>query len=325
MRAIILILLFSAIASAADDNVRSLIDSGDFEAAYQSLLESPESSTRNEEIYYLLGASAPVGNDAAQYLKEYLQKFPNGSHERAVRSLLADYYAASGLYITASTLYPGEERMDIADPEALYRIALARQQAGEYNRAMDIYRRLASGRDSVMSVWAEAGLGDCQFLAGAIDSATEIYDGIIENDPDSPCLPFALLSIAESFRVQGHLDKAGYYYALLKRRFPDSPGSDELEAALSEYQGKLPQKQIPGSIKVDYYIQVGVFGKRDNAKICHRKFRNLGYNVRLDEFDEGGQKFFRVLLGPFDKESVAQKKKNDLEKSEGEKFLIFIK
>ncbi|HBC45760.1 MAG TPA: hypothetical protein DCZ43_01800, partial [candidate division Zixibacteria bacterium] len=39
---------------------------------------------------------------------------------------------------------------------------------------------------------------------------------------------------------------------------------------------------------------------------------------------EDGQRYYRVLIGPFQDESLARKSKADLEKSEGEEFLIFI-
>ncbi len=311
---------------AADQRIQTLINSGDYESAFDILQNSADTAQDNEETLYLLAITAPSGKNSSAYLKEYMQKFPRGAHIEIVRRELADYYAAQGLNITASKIYPDTLNYRQLDAEEQYRVALYRQQAGEYKSAIDIYTRILSGSSNGIADWARLGIADCNLLMGKFELAIDGYKELLTGATESTvATPFALLGIAEAYGRQGKPDRAEEYYAQYKQQFPSAPGSLELEASLADRKPAAQEiGKIPKGVRAAYYIQVGVFAKKDNAKTCQKKFKTQGFQSRMDEFEENNQKYFRVLLGPYVDEASARKTKADLEKSEGEQFLLFI-
>jgi hypothetical protein len=323
IRKILLLLLLPGIVLAADQKIQALIDSGDYESAFDILRDMPDSSQGSEEMLYLLGITAPSGKSSSAYLKEYMQKYPDGEHIDIVRRHLANYYAAQGLYITASHIYPDsiDETINMDMPEE-YRLALSRQQAGEYKSAISLYSEILINATGPMGDWARLGIADCNLLMGKYELAIDGYKEII--GASSIAAPFALLGISEAFQREGKLDRAESYYRTYKQNYPIAPGSVELEAAIDDRQPVVNAGKIPKAIKAGYFIQVGVFSKKDNAKSCVRKYKLQNYQTRMEDFDEDGQRYYRVLLGPFVDEQAARKSKAELEKSQGEEFLIFI-
>lgn len=333
MRPFLLILILTSVCLAADQSVRSrtldgrvknLMDSGDYQAAHELLLQNAESQPDDEETLYLLGITSLRTNGSVLYLKEYMQKYPQGAYLQNVKRHLADYYSASGMNITASGMYPGIP--DISDSNAVagYRIALFKQQTGEFKAAAAIFDSLSKSKRDI-SDWAVLGLADCDLLQKDYDKAIKGYEDIIDKKADSDVAPLAMLGMAQAYKEEGRPDQAGKSYTLYKEKYPTAPGSEEMEVLLSEKNGDNPSRNIPKAINAAYYIQVGVFSKSGNARICLHKFKSNGYQVRSDDFVESGQKYIKVLVGPFKDERTAKKTKDELEKSEGEEYLIFIR
>jgi tetratricopeptide (TPR) repeat protein len=309
--------------SAADVKVQSFLDKGDYESAYNLLLGLTDTLSDDEESLYLLGVTAPSGKTSSAFLKEYMQKYPDGEHTYLVRRHLLDYYAAQGLDITAGRIYADmPESTDLGD-EDLYRIALSKQKSNEYNKAILFYQAILEKEGSSFNDWAQLGIADCNLLLGENDASISGYKKLVDK-AQSSAYPLALLGISEAYRREGKLDKAESFYSRYKAAYPESPGLLEIEAAFSEYHSKDINESIPKTLKGGFFIQVGVFSKKDNAQTCSRKFRNLGYSNRIDGFNESGQPYYRVILGPYNDESSARKIKADLEKSQREEFLIFV-
>jgi hypothetical protein len=311
---------------AADSNIQSLLDKGDYESAFDLLQSSSDSSLDGEEMLYLLGVTAPSGKSSSAYLKEYMQKYPKGEHIDEVRHHLADYYAAQGLNITASMIYPDTlKNIPGLSPEEMYRVALFRQRAGEFKSAINLYARLLAESDDEIGDWSRLGIADCNLLSGKFEPAIDGYKELLNGAAvSSDIAPFALMGISESYERQGKLDRADEYYKRYRKEYQSSPGSIELEASLSERNSSEETGKIPKIIKAGYFIQVGVFAKKDNAKTCFRKYKVQGFQSQMEDFTENGQKYYRILLGPYVDEAAARKTKADLEKSEGEAFFIVI-
>ena len=323
MRPFILILVMSSMCLAADQRITNFMEAGDYQAAHDILLQNAESQPDDEETLYLLGITSLRTNGSVLYLKEYMQRFPKGIYLQDVKRNLADYYSASGMNITASGMYPDIFGISDSNAVTLYRIALYKQQTGDFKTAISIFEKLNQSVGEI-SDWAALGLADCDLLQKDYSEAIRNYENIIDKRADSDVAALAMLGMSMAYREDGRVDKAQRSYMLYKEKYPASPKSDEMEVLLSENKGDEPSPDIAKEINAAYYVQVGIFSKNDNAKTCLRKFKSLGYQVRSDDFIEGGQKYIRVLIGPYKDEHSAKKIKNDLEKSEGEDFLIFI-
>jgi tetratricopeptide (TPR) repeat protein len=320
------LLLLPLSANALDKKAQALIDSGKYEQAYEYILGSSTVVADSEESLYLLGITAQSGKDISPYLKEYMQQYPSGPHIDDVRHRLADYYSAQGLNITAGRLYPENPAISEYKSNELYRLAFYRQQVGEYSSASDIYGSLLADSDPSIAEWARLGISDCALAEGRVEAAIEGYKAIIEEALPIQSMPFAYLGLATAYLRAEKADKAEKSYQFYREKFPTAAPSLEIEAALTGYEPEVGQasEKTSKAIKAAYYIQVGVFSKKDNAKACLRKFRTLGYQTRMNEFDENGQRFYRVLIGPYADEQSSRRAKSELEKTQSEQFIIFV-
>lgn len=324
MHSLIISLLMQAALVAYSPELDTLFNSGDFDKAYHILLDEFDRQPGDEENLYLLGITAPIGTRSSLYLKEYLQKYPDGPNAVRVRGRLLDYYAAAGLKITAGRLFADNLPEDDLDLHDLYKIAIVKQQLGEYENARRLFQIITAGGDGEMQAWGRLALSDCDLLSGNYEAALEGYRTVIDRFADMPTFPFALVGLSETYRRMGELDKAASYYELYREKYEMAPGSVEIEAAILDNDAAVSAHDLPAILDADYYVQVGIFAHENNAKTCVRKFRNIGYRSRMQDFREGDKTFFRVMVGPYESEKIAYRKKLELERSQGEEYLIVL-
>jgi len=307
---------------AADIDI--LMQSGRYEEAYQALLGDLNNNPGDKNTLYLLGLTAPNGNRSSLFLKEYMQKFGESDKMDAVRRRLLDYYQAAGLHITAGRLYEDDGSIKSANAQDLYRVGVINQQLGNYKLAAEYYNDAISRSDGDIADWCRLGLADCELLNEDYKAAERAYKNLIEKHPDSPSIPFCLIGLSETYRRMGQMDKSATYYELYSEKYESSPGSEEIEAAILDKEPSKISNNLSNLIDVDYYIQVGIFAKKDNAKRCVRRFRNLGYRSKLERFSQNGKAFYKALIGPYTDEKMARSEKSSLEKSQGEEYLIVL-
>jgi tetratricopeptide (TPR) repeat protein len=307
---IFLCLLISvSVSMAANRVIETYIGNGDYSKAYNLLLEEISKHPDDAETIYLLGLCSQSGNRSSLYLKDYMQKFPNGKHAGEVLGLLIDYYSSSGLLITAGSIFENTDEEKFSSPLNLYKAALYKQQLGEYHSAIDIFNKAANSGDDEIKGWAELGLADCRLSQDNYNTALASYKRLVEEYRDSDIFP---------------LDKSKVFYDLYRERFEESPRNIEIEAALIDKKTPGNNHKLQTLIDVDYYVQVGVFARQSNAETCLKKFRNLRYAARMTDFRDGGKSFHRVVIGPFGSESQAREVKTELERTQGEKYTLFI-
>ncbi len=318
-----LFIAFSA-SRASNPAVMARIDNGDYSGAYNMLLEENSKHPDDAEILFLLGMCAQSGNMSSLYLKDYIQKYPEGDYAMDARGLLMDYYSSAGLLITAGSLFETADSDRAMSSSDIYKSALYKQQLGEYENAVEQYQKAMETNDFEVKIWAELGLSDCLLSKGDYNSALSGYKKLIDKYPESSVFPFALVGISETYRRLGDIDKSGVFYELYRERFENAPRIIEIEAALLEKRSVGNEQQLKSLIDVEYYIQVGVFARKSNANTCLKKFRNLRHSTRIVDFREGGKTFYRVIVGPYSSETDAQREKTGLEHSQGEKYILFI-
>ena len=320
--AILIAIIIPGRSNAENPQVKRHIDSGNYETAYQLLLEELDQKLNDENSLYLLGFTASNGTRSSLFLKEYLQKHIDGVNSDKARRRLLDYYAAAGLQITAARLYDDESGS--AAPQDLYRAAVIKQQLGQLNEASELFETTLKSSDGDLAGWCLLGIADCELLNENYRQAEKRYKEYFDKYPDSPSFPFSLIGLSETYRRMGDLDRAATYYQLYRERYESSPGSDEIKAAILEDDSKSSKTDIPSILDVDYFVQVGVFAKKDNAKRCVRNFRIMGYRSKMEKFAQGGKSFYRALIGPYGNEQQASREKLKLEKSQGEEYLIIL-
>lgn len=321
---LLLVLLLTSTSHSLETEIENSLNNGDYSIAYTRLLEHISKNPGDPDCLYYLGVSASSGNMSSLYLKDYLQKYPDGEHVNSALELLMDYYSAAGMLITASKLNnnPGNENPGLI--ENRYKMALNKQLMGEYSSSKDLFQEVSDIGQAGISDWARLGIADCLLLMEKHDKALLAYKNQVDTNPKSPVFPFALIGISEAYRNLGNIEKAGVFYELYKDRFENSPGNPEIEAALLEGRASENSKKLHTLIDVDYYIQVGVFARKSNATTCLKNFRNARYRTRMISFRENDKTFYRIIIGPYGNKSKAKKEKSRLEQSQGEVYTIFI-
>ena len=108
---LLLVLFLTSMTHSLETEIENSLNNGDYSKAYTSLLENISKNPSDPDCLYFLGVSASSGNMSSLYLKDYLQKYPEGEHAKSALELLMDYYSAAGMLITAGKLNnsPGNE------------------------------------------------------------------------------------------------------------------------------------------------------------------------------------------------------------------------
>lgn len=301
-----------------------MIAAGDYAGAYDLLLDENSKLPDDAETLFLMGQCAQSGNMSSLYLKDYLQKYPDGEYSAEARRLLMDYYSSAGLLITAGSLFDNPETSPSPSSMDIYSTALYKQQLGEYSDAIRLFREVANSDNSELRLWAELGRSDCMLLSGDHNSALSGYKKLVDKYSDSDVFPFALVGISETYRRMGDIEKSRTFYELYREKYEMAPRNIEIEAALFEKEPDNKDQKLKSLIDIEYYIQVGVFARKSNASTCLRKFRNMRYQTRMVDFRDNGRTFYRVIVGPYGSEAEASREKARLEQSQGEKYSVFI-
>ena len=141
--------------------------------------------------------------------------------------------------------------------------------------------------------------------------------------------------MVNSFMATGELDSAALYLTRFKRLHPrlnynyGIPGLEEIEIPPAEVelvkldpgqvQKKLEQKKPVTKPKVKdtprpWVVQVGAFGKYDNALSLKSTLVQAGYNVEINEVSSNNRRLFAVRVVRYPNKNQAQKIGNELKK-----------
>ena len=139
--------------------------------------------------------------------------------------------------------------------------------------------------------------------------------------------------MVNSFMATGELDSAAHYLTRFKRLHPrlnynyGIPGLEEIEIPPAEVelvkldpgqvQKKFEQKNPVTKPKVKdtprpWIVQVGAFGKYDNALSLKSTLVQGGYNVEINEVSSNNRRLFAVRVVRYPNKNQAQKIGNEL-------------
>jgi len=74
-----------------------------------------------------------------------------------------------------------------------------------------------------------------------------------------------------------------------------------------------PRSAKPGLDPFIYFVQVGAFGKPEDAEAQRAKLAMLGYTAKVSERDQQGRTMYRVRLGPFQARDEAESAQTKLQ------------
>jgi len=171
-------------------------------------------------------------------------------------------------------------------------------------------------------------LAQYYYAVGSYIAAREYLDNLIDQFPNSPAVPLAKYSAARCLLAMGYYDSAEKELKEFIKKFPNSPykimAQQELNLPREQDQGESVAKETAADKnKFDkliqfsqgqghYTLQIGAFGKRDNAAKLKESFSQKGYDVEITTKYLSDQLLYLVWIGEFETEEQARRFGADL-------------
>lgn len=183
---------------------------------------------------------------------------------------------------------------------------------------------------------AEAAMkiGEYLYSRGLYTQASRQLHSIPVLYPQSNHLQRAIDLMVNSYFATGELDSAAYYLARFKRKYPrlnydyGIPGLDDIavppaEVELVKLNQKQVQQKLQQKVKSDtkpivenmarpWVVQVGAFGKYNNAISLKSMLVQNGYDVEINEVSSNNRRLFAVRVVRYSSQNQARKIGNEL-------------
>lgn len=171
-------------------------------------------------------------------------------------------------------------------------------------------------------------LAQYYYAVGSYIAAREYLDNLIDQFPNSSAIPLAKYSAARCLLAMGYYDSAEKELKEFIKKFPNSPfktlAQQELNLPREQAQSESVAKETTeDKNKFDkliqfsqglgrYTLQIGAFGKRDNAAKLKESFSQKGYDVDITTKYLSDQLLYLVWIGEFETEDQARRFGDDL-------------
>jgi tetratricopeptide (TPR) repeat protein len=171
-------------------------------------------------------------------------------------------------------------------------------------------------------------LAQYYYAVGSYIAAREYLDNLIDQFPNSSAIPLAKYSAARCLLAMGYYDSAEKELKDFIKKFPNSPfktlAQQELNLPREQAQSESVAKETTeDKNKFDkliqfsqglgrYTLQIGAFGKRDNAAKLKESFSQKGYDVDITTKYLSDQLLYLVWIGEFETEDQARRFGDDL-------------
>ncbi len=171
--------------------------------------------------------------------------------------------------------------------EPNYILGLSYLKESNLALAEESFKRVLKNTSSKFKSQANLGLADTYLIAGQFQEAEDIYNRLINEDPNTSLKAALLYRLSQSGFKKGNNSQGNEFLFKLRRDFPLSP---ELKLAKGMPQIEPQSKETGG-----YCVQVGFFGNSENANNLKEKLRGLGYPAYV----QGASGGYRVRVGRF--------------------------
>jgi tetratricopeptide (TPR) repeat protein len=327
-------------ATTAIEPVDSLIAAGRLAEAYESL-ESTFGETPDSAEYFLIsGLSIESGENSASDLKDFINR-GSGSSAMAdwARSCLGKYYLSQNLYVAARKMF---EQIPDTSPfavEASYLEGKGYFQTGEFDKAEKIFQTATKQFNPSKNKsqtpfqnefywWSVLGLAETKAAGGDFSGAEKLYKQLLEPQFESNIMPLALLGLVKISNQAKKTGQATYYLDQYKDHYGQPPagyGKTTQSPPGGADDSKSIDEKADKLLGNKYYVQIGVYSKKDNADKTAAMYKKNKYKTTVESFNKQGQVFYRVLLGSYNSKPQAEFIKERLEKAAGEKYILLVR
>jgi tetratricopeptide (TPR) repeat protein len=306
-----------------------------------SVLESTYGNAPESSAYFLLsGLSTDIGENSVSDLKDFINRGSSSPNMLDwARMHLGKYYISQGLYGTAQKMFEEVPPNSPFSAEATYLAGRCCKLSGDNESAEKIFqeavRRFNPAKNKNQAdfqteyyYWSVYGLGESKSDRGDDAAAEKLYKQLLEPRLESDITPLALLGLARTARQSKKPDQANQYIELYKEQYGQPPTGEALTSSSGQKEQTAQANSDERADKLlgnRYYVQIGVYSKKDNADKTAAIYKKSGYKTLVESFDKQGQPFYRVLLGSYNSKSQADYIKVRLEKSAGEKYALLVR
>ena len=105
---------------------------------------------------------------------------------------------------------------------------------------------------------------------------------------------------------------------------PAKPAPAPTKPASADPLGDLARAKAGTPEPFVYFVQVGAFGKPEDAESQRAKLSLTGVEAKVTEKEQSGRQVYRVRVGPYDKKDEAEKVKGQIEAAGYETALVRV-
>lgn len=171
--------------------------------------------------------------------------------------------------------------------ELNYLIGLSYLKVDKLEEAQDCFRRILNNPIGKFKEQAALASADVYLIKGRFQDAEEIYNKLLEDNPDTSLKAGILYRLSQTGYRKGNKGQRNEYLLKLTREFP-------LALELKSSKG-IPLGETLLNEAGDFSVQVGFFVKNLNAVNFKDKLLNMGYPAYVEGSSEG----YRVKVGRF--------------------------
>ncbi len=186
--------------------------------------------------------------------------------------------------------------------------------------------------------------GEYLYSRGLYSQASRQLHSIPLNYPQSAHIQRAMDLMVNSYFATGELDSAAYYLARFKRKFPrlnyeyGIPGLEDVaipppevelvkldqDQVQQKLQNRPAPKQTPPVSKTPqpWIVQVGAFGKIENAESLRSMLAQNGYSVEIHEVTSNSRRLHAVRVTRYATREEAKRIGSELNRKYGVNFLV---
>ncbi len=186
--------------------------------------------------------------------------------------------------------------------ELNYILGLSYLKENNPGQAREVFSRILNNPAGKFRAQAAMGLADTYLISGDYQEAENIYNKLINDEPNTGLKASLLYRLSQAYFKKGDHRQANEYLFKLKRDFPLSP---ELKLTSG-----IPHIEAPKNDGGTYSVQVGFFSNTANADNLRDKLSTLGFSAYVEE-SAGG---YRVRVGRFKARDEAVKMESELSK-----------
>lgn len=291
-----------------------LYNQQDWNSAKAALIRFQKQFSKSKWLPAVNLRLADLEDSPARALKIYervLADNPDNEWTGDARWSLASTRFSLGEYALALPLF--QQTAESPNPRqahALYLAGACQILLKKYDEAKISFSRLLE--QFPKTFWAgptRIGLGDVEWAAGRLESASAEYDHYLREWPEGDLANVALWQKSQVMKQQGKKGEAQRVREELATRYRESAGAEASPGRGAEKAEK-------------YLLQVGAFARKKSALSLTRSLKSKGYPAFWTEIKGSTGIFYQVQLGVYNRRETAWQVGKILEKKEKLPFLI---